>query len=341
MTASAPRWGSTRRSRSGPTRCGLPASACQARKRSILPRSSTRAPPRHGETLSDEARAVTRGRVEDFALLTGHGRFADDLPVRTGTLHAAILRSPLAHAEIAAIDTTAALALPGVACVLTGDDVSAAHAGRSRSRSRPAMRAMVPRHRPGALCRRAGRGRRGARPPSRRGRARSDRGRVPRLAGDRRPARGGRSRCAGAAPDGRQQHRHERRFRYGDPEAAFAAAPHRISITVEYPRNAGTPIECFVVIAEYLPGEGIYEITANFQGPLAMHPVMALALGVPANRLRLKTPPDSGGSFGVEARGVPLYRAAGAGGAAGRAAGQMGRDPARASRPPRPRRPTG
>ncbi len=93
---------------------------------------------------------------------------------------------------------------------------------------------------------------------------------------------------------------HDRRFRYGDPDAAFAAAPHRIAITTEYPRNAGTPIECFVVIAEYLPGEATYEITANFQGPLAMHPVMALALGVPANRLRLKTPPDSGGSFGAK-----------------------------------------
>ena len=54
------------------------------------------------------------------------------------------------------------------------------------------------------------------------------------------------------------------------------------------------------MIAEHLPGEDAYEVTANFQGPLAMHPVMALALGVPGNRLRLKTPPDSGGSFGAK-----------------------------------------
>ena len=87
---------------------------------------------------------------------------------------------------------------------------------------------------------------------------------------------------------------------YGDPEAAFAAAAHRIAITTRYPRNAGTPLETFVVLVEYLPGEDAYEITANFQGPLAMHPVMALALGVPANRLRLRTPPDSGGSFGAK-----------------------------------------
>src|SRR5207244_4377616 len=92
----------------------------------------------------------------------------------------------------------------------------------------------------------------------------------------------------------------DRSFRYGDPEAAFARAAHRIAITTRYPRNAGTPLETFVVIAEYLPGENAYEITANFQGPLAMHPVMALALGVPANRLRLLTPRDSGGSFGAK-----------------------------------------
>ena len=92
----------------------------------------------------------------------------------------------------------------------------------------------------------------------------------------------------------------DRRFRYGDPEAAFAAAAHRIAITTEYPRNGCTPIECFAVVAEHLRGENAYEVTANFPGPFALHPVMALALGVPANRLRLKTPPDSGGSFGVK-----------------------------------------
>src|SRR5437762_63417 len=92
----------------------------------------------------------------------------------------------------------------------------------------------------------------------------------------------------------------DRSFRYGDPAAAFSVAAHRITITTRYPRNAGTPLETFVVIAEHLPGEDAYEVTANFQGPLAMHPVMALALGVPGNRLRLKTPPDSGGSFGAK-----------------------------------------
>ena len=61
----------------------------------------------------------------------------------------------------------------------------------------------------------------------------------------------------------------DRSSRYADPEAAFAAAAHHIAITTRYPRNAGTPLETFVVLAEHLPGEDIYEVTANFQGGLA------------------------------------------------------------------------
>ncbi len=47
-------------------------------------------------------------RFEDFPLLKGEGRYADDIPVRPGTLHAAILRSPHPHAEIGATDVGAA-----------------------------------------------------------------------------------------------------------------------------------------------------------------------------------------------------------------------------------------
>ena len=46
------------------------------------------------------------------------------------------------------------------------------------------------------------------------------------------------------------------RFRYGDPEQAFAEAPHRIAIDVRYPRNSCTPIETYGVVAEYDAGRG-------------------------------------------------------------------------------------
>ena len=64
-------------------------------------------------------------RVEDLALLTGRGRFIDDLGVRPGTLHAAILRSPHAHADIVSIDLSAAKLAPGVVAVLHGEDIKA------------------------------------------------------------------------------------------------------------------------------------------------------------------------------------------------------------------------
>src|SRR5215469_10069733 len=64
-------------------------------------------------------------RVEDGPLLTGRGRFIDDLGIRPGTLHAAILRSPHAHAKIRTIDAAAARRAPGVAAVIIGAEVTA------------------------------------------------------------------------------------------------------------------------------------------------------------------------------------------------------------------------
>jgi carbon-monoxide dehydrogenase large subunit len=61
-------------------------------------------------------------RREDAALLTGEARFVDDLRV-PGALHVKLVRCPYAHARIGSIDTTAAVAMPGVRAVLTGADV--------------------------------------------------------------------------------------------------------------------------------------------------------------------------------------------------------------------------
>ena len=60
-------------------------------------------------------------RREDLRFLTGHGRYLDDLTFDRLT-HAAVLRSPHAHAEIRGIDTAAAKSLPGVLAVLTAPD---------------------------------------------------------------------------------------------------------------------------------------------------------------------------------------------------------------------------
>ena len=64
-------------------------------------------------------------RIEDAALLMGRGRFADDLPVRADTLHAAVLRSPHPHADLGVIDVSDAVAMNGVEFVVTGQHAKA------------------------------------------------------------------------------------------------------------------------------------------------------------------------------------------------------------------------
>ena len=238
-------------------------------------------------------------RVEDAALLTGRGRFIDDLGPPPGCLHAAILRSPHAHARIRSINASSARAAPGVACVLTATEITALSASllvgikvpvqcwpiavdRVRYVGEPvAVVVAVDRY----LAEDA----------------------LEYIEVDYQPL------PAVVTPqqaiDPAQPPLHEklgsnvasdRSFRYGDPDACFARAPHHITVAVHYPRNSCTPIETYGVVAHYDPSEDAYDILANFQGPFSLHPVMARALKVPGNRLRLRTPPDSGGSFGVK-----------------------------------------
>ena len=63
-------------------------------------------------------------RIEDPTLVSGTGRYVDDVSM-PGQLHLTLLRSPYPHATIVSIDTTAALALPGVIAVYSGADLVA------------------------------------------------------------------------------------------------------------------------------------------------------------------------------------------------------------------------
>ena len=61
-------------------------------------------------------------RREDPRLITGRASYTDDIKL-PGMVHAAILRSPYAHANITSIDTSAAVCQPGVIAVYTGGDI--------------------------------------------------------------------------------------------------------------------------------------------------------------------------------------------------------------------------
>ena len=67
---------------------------------------------------------ASRRRVEDNRFIRGKGNYVDDI-VLPGMLHMEILRSPVAHARIKSIDTSAAWDMPGVRLVLTGEMMAA------------------------------------------------------------------------------------------------------------------------------------------------------------------------------------------------------------------------
>src|ERR687897_560705 len=73
----------------------------------------------------DTDRPIGFGRIqrkEDPRFIRGKGRYVDDITL-PGMLHGALLRSPVAHARIVSIDTSRALAHPGVKAVITGKDL--------------------------------------------------------------------------------------------------------------------------------------------------------------------------------------------------------------------------
>jgi 2-furoyl-CoA dehydrogenase large subunit len=238
-------------------------------------------------------------RFEDPAILTGRGRYGDDLGVKPGTLHAAVLRSPHAHAELVAIDTAAALKSEGVRAVLTRDDLA--------GWSRPFVVGVKSKMEQWALA--TERVRYVGEPVAvvmAESRALAEDA-LDLVKVEYRTLDPVTSIEGALEDDAPVLHVNvgsnvisDRSFRYGEPEAAFETAPHRVKIESHYPRNTCAPIECAVVIAEYLSGDEGYDVTSNFMGPFSLHAVMAFALNVPANRLRHKAPRDSGGSFGVK-----------------------------------------
>jgi len=74
--------------------------------------------------LAERYTGASIRRSEDPRILTGAGRYVDDIKL-PGMLHAAFVRSPLAHARVLSVDVSAARELPGVAAALTGADIEA------------------------------------------------------------------------------------------------------------------------------------------------------------------------------------------------------------------------
>jgi aerobic carbon-monoxide dehydrogenase large subunit len=76
------------------------------------------------EIVAERYTGASIKRSEDPRILTGAGRYVDDIKL-PGMLHAAFVRSPLAHGRVLSVDVSAARALPGVVAALTGAELEA------------------------------------------------------------------------------------------------------------------------------------------------------------------------------------------------------------------------
>jgi carbon-monoxide dehydrogenase large subunit len=261
-------------------------------------------------------------RLGGERFLTGRaGFFADrDLP---GALHCAIVRSPLAHARILRIDVTKAAAEPGVGALLTGAD-AARKAG-------PIGQAMDPADFGGApvdvRCLAVDEVLFAGQPvaaiaAATEGDARRAASLVEVEYEPLEPLLDARAALAAGGPTayaGRADNVVMRRvLRHGDPGGALESAPHRLRGTISVQRTATTPMEPRGYLAEWDALSDRLTLVGTIQNPHPERLLLAQALGIEEERIRVVAPP-LGGAFGAKMRGQPeslivalLARAAGA-----------------------------
>jgi carbon-monoxide dehydrogenase large subunit len=265
---------------------------------------------------------VSVKRREDHRLLTGQGRFADDVNA-PGQAHAAFVRSPHAHADVVAIDAAAARSVPGVLAVFTGRDLVADGVGtiptliaergggiRSRDGSPFAEPVWYPvstdrvRHvgEPIAIV--------VATTPA----AAEDGVDAVAVRYATRPAVvDGIAALADGAPRIHDSAARNRCYDWecGDAEAtarAIASAAHVTRLTLVDNRLVTCFMEPRAALAEWDPAVERYTLHASLQSVHALALNLARVLRVPAERVRCVTA-DVGGAFGSKIQPYPEYAA--------------------------------
>jgi 2-furoyl-CoA dehydrogenase large subunit len=238
-------------------------------------------------------------RVEDGRLLTGRGVFIDDHPPVPNVHHAAIVRSPHAHARITGYDLSAALRMEGVVGIVTGEDV--------RTSTRPfSVGVATPVH---YYCAATDKARFVGEPVAvvvaRNRYLAEDAADAVVVHYEPLPAVVDPEKAL--EPDAPILHEsvgsnvaNNRRLVYGDPDLAFREADVVLRDRFRFPKYGSTPIETYGIIARWEPLDGVLTIWSNFMGPFIMHPLTSRVLGLPENRLRFIVPQDIGGSFGIK-----------------------------------------
>ncbi len=251
-------------------------------------------------------------RVEDERLLTGRGRYADDVAVPHMSF-ACVVRSPHAHARIAGIDKEAALSAPGVLAVLTGEDVA-----RENLPGIPCL--SFPKLPPGSrsYC--------PTQPILARGKVRHVGDRVALVVAEtldqakdaaellvvHYQALGAVILADALAPDAPKvwDEAHSNlsfQLEFGDRRAVdeqFAAAAHVTKFAIHYPRAAPNAMEPRAALAYIDPTDGRFTLCASTQNPFRVREILCQVLGIPALGVRVRAM-DVGGAFGMKGQVYP------------------------------------
>ena len=257
-------------------------------------------------------------RSEDGPLLTGRGRFTDDVSL-PGQVHGVFVRAAIAHAMIRTVDGTAALALPGVLAVLTGRDLQAAGLGAIPPAAafpgrggKPLATAPIP---PLAVDRVRYVGEAVALVVAETPAQAADAAAAVALDLDPLPAAADvdRALAPGAHPvwpDAPGNVAFD--WTDGDPaalEAAFSTAAHVARVRLLDTRLAPSALEPRAAIGQWDEASQRYTLTASTQGVAVVRRLLAEGVfKIPPQQLRVITP-DVGGGFGMKVQAYPEYAA--------------------------------
>src|SRR4051812_2086185 len=242
-------------------------------------------------------------RVEDQRFLRGQGRYVDDVAVGRDVLHAAVLRSPHAHARIVDIDVSAVLDVEGVRAVWTYDDLTGPmaeplpllipHPALTHGRTQYALARDEVNYAGEAIAFVIADDRYVAEDAV-------DRIRVayevlPPVVGVE-AARAATHLVHDDVP-GNVGARLEQTV--GDAHAAIAAAPHRLELDLTVERSACTPLEGRGTVARWDPDVGRLQVWTSTQSSTGVRAAVAVKLGLDLGQVDVITP-DVGGGFGVQ-----------------------------------------
>ena len=243
-------------------------------------------------------------RFEDGRFIRGRGNYVDDI-VLPRMLHLEFLRSPLAHARIRSIDTSAAEAVPGVVAVVTGE-LLAQHSLAWMPTLSGDTQAVL------ATDKVRFQGQEVAAVIAESAYVAKDATELIDVDYEPLPpVTSPQQALAEGAPVIRddkegQDSNHIYSWEAGDAaatEQAFAEADQVVELETFYPRCHPAPLECCGCVADVDPATGKATIYMTSQAPHAHRTLFALVAGLPEHKIRIVSP-DIGGGFGNK---VPIY----------------------------------